>query len=49
MINLRRTLLRKPVGIHVAAMMVMSGAVAAAFSSWVGEGTGATGHPQHSL
>ena len=32
MTNNRRTVFRKPVGIHVAALMVMSGAVAAAFS-----------------
>ncbi len=42
MTNNRRTLFRKPVGIHVAALMVMSGAVAAAFSFGGNERTEAT-------
>jgi hypothetical protein len=42
MTNFRRTLFRKPVAIHVAALMVMSSAVAAAYNFRHGERTGAT-------
>ena len=39
--NILRTLFRKPVGIHVATLMVMSGAFAAAFGLGGHETTGA--------